>query len=129
MNITFDNVTFKYIERKILDNASFSISDNDKIGIVGVNGTGKTTMLKLIMGDENPISGKIVISGGMRINYLKQDPKFDESKDLLSIVMEDSTKDAPIIEYEAKSILTKMGFLDFLWILFILYDYIHYHVL
>ena len=112
MNITFDNVTFKYIERKILDNASFSISDNDKVGIVGVNGTGKTTMLKLIMGDENPISGKIVISGGMRINYLKQDPKFDESKDLLSIVMEDSTKDAPIIEYEAKSILTKMGFLD-----------------
>jgi ATP-binding cassette subfamily F protein uup len=81
MYITFDNVTFKYIERKILDNASFSISDNDKIGIVGVDGTGKTTMLKLIMGDENPISGKIVISGGMRINYLKQVPEFEESKD------------------------------------------------
>ena len=49
MNITFDDVSFKYIERKILDHASFSITDLDKVGIVGVNGTGKTTMLKLIM--------------------------------------------------------------------------------
>lgn len=112
MNITFDEVTFKYIERKILDKASFSISDTDKIGIVGVNGTGKTTMLKLIMGEEKPISGKIIQSGGMRINYLKQDPKFDLNKDLLSIVMEESTKEFPVVEYEAKSILTKMGFTD-----------------
>lgn len=112
MNITFDQVTFKYIERKILDMASFSISDSDKVGLVGVNGTGKTTLLKLIMEEEYPISGKIIKSGGMRINYLKQDPKFDEKKDLLSIVMEESTKEFPVIEYEAKSILTKMGFSD-----------------
>lgn len=112
MNITFDSVSFKYIERKILDHASFSISDSDKIGIVGVNGTGKTTMLKLIMGEEVPSSGKIIISGGTRINYLKQDPKFDEAKDILSIVMEESTKEFPIVEYEARSILTKVGFSD-----------------
>ena len=48
MNITFDNVTFKYIERKILDNVSFSITESDKVGVVGVNGTGKTTLLRLI---------------------------------------------------------------------------------
>ena len=112
MNITFDDVSFKYIERKILDHASFSITDLDKFGIVGVNGTGKTTMLKLIMGYEKPNSGAIIISGGMRINYLMQDPIFDENKDLLSIVMEESTKEYPVIEYEAKSILTKMGFSD-----------------
>ena len=112
MNITFDDVSFKYIERKILDHASFSITDLDKVGIVGVNGTGKTTMLKLIMGYEKPNSGAIIISGGMRINYLMQDPIFDENKDLLSIVMEESTKEYPVIEYEAKSILTKMGFSD-----------------
>ena len=112
MNITFDSVTFKYIERKILDQASFSISDTDKVGIVGVNGTGKTTMLKLIMELEKPLSGKIIKSGGMRINYLRQDPIFDKDKDLLSIVMEESTKEFPIVEYEARSILTKMGFTD-----------------
>ncbi|MBR6071935.1 MAG: ABC-F family ATP-binding cassette domain-containing protein [Acholeplasmatales bacterium] len=112
MNITFDNVSFKYIERKILDSASFSIEDKDKIGIVGVNGTGKSTTLKLILGMEKPNSGEIIISGGMRINYLPQDPKFDSDKSLIDIVMEDSTKEFPIKEYEANSILTKLGFSD-----------------
>ncbi len=112
MNITFDNVSFKYIEKPILDKASFSITDSDKIGVVGVNGTGKTTLLKLILGVEKPNSGDIIISGGMRINYLEQDPKFDETKSLIDIVMEKSTKEFPILEYEANSILTKLGFLD-----------------
>ncbi len=112
MNITFDNVSFKYIEKPILDKASFSVTDTDKIGIVGVNGTGKTTLLKLILGSEKPNSGDIIISGGMRINYLEQDPIFDENKTLLEIVLEKSTKEFPILEYEANSILSKLGFLD-----------------
>ena len=112
MNITFDNVSFKYIEKPILDKASFSVTDTDKIGIVGVNGTGKTTLLKLILGSEKPNSGDIIISGGMRINYLEQDPIFDENKTLLEIVLEKSTKEFPILEYEANSILSKLGFSD-----------------
>ena len=112
MNITFENVSFKYIERPILDKASFSVSDNDKVGIVGVNGTGKTTLLKMIIGEEKPQSGTIIISGGARINYLSQQSIFDESKTLLEIIMEGSTKDNPIKEYEAVSILSKMGFED-----------------
>ena len=112
MNITFDNVTFKYIERKILDNASFSFTDSDKIGVVGVNGTGKSTTLKLILGMEKPISGEIIISGGMRINYLPQSPVFDENKSLIDIVMEESCEKYPIMEYEANSILSKLGFYD-----------------
>ncbi len=112
MNITFNNVTFKYIEKKILDSASFSIEDTDKIGVVGVNGCGKSTTLKLILGMEKPISGEIIISGGMRINYLPQNPIFDESMSLFDIVMSESTKDFPIKEYEAQSILTKLGFVD-----------------
>ena len=112
MNITFENVTFKYIERKILDSASFSITENDKVGVVGVNGTGKSTILKLILGIEKPISGSIIKTGGIRINYLPQDPKFDESMKLIDIIMKGSTIDNPILDYEAKSILTKMGFDD-----------------
>lgn len=112
MNITFSNVSFKYIERPILNKASFSVSDNDKVGVVGVNGTGKTTLLKLILGEEIPNDGSIVISGGARINYLTQDSKFDEDKTILEIVMQNSTKENPIKEYEATSILSKFGFDD-----------------
>ena len=112
MNITFDNVSFKYIEKKILDNVSFSIDINNKIGVVGLNGCGKSTMLKLILGIEKPISGNIVISGGTRINYLEQDPKFDNNISLIDIVMSGSTKEFPIKQYEAESILTKLGFND-----------------
>jgi len=109
MVITFDNVDFKYIERKILDKASFSITDNDKIGLVGVNGTGKTTLLKLILGVEKPNSGEIIKSGGMIINYLPQDPKFPNDISLLDIVMASSTEEHPILDFEAKSIITKLG--------------------
>ena len=110
MNITFDNVSFKYLEKKILDNVSFSISLEDKIGIVGLNGVGKTTLLKLIMEEELPKGGKIIKSGKMKINYLEQEPIFDENKSLLEIVLENNKEET--LEYEAKSILSKLGFND-----------------
>ncbi len=113
MNITFNNVSFKYIDKYILKNASFSITDSDKIGIIGVNGTGKTTLLKLILEIEKPLSGEIMKTGGIRINYLPQDPIFSIDKSLLEIVMEKTCKDYPILEYQAKSILSKMGFNDY----------------
>lgn len=112
MVITFDNVDFRYVERKILDKASFSISDSDKVGIVGVNGTGKTTLLKLILGIESPNSGTITKSGNMIINYLPQDPVFEKDIPLLDIVLSESTEAHPIKDYEAKSMLSKLGFDD-----------------
>lgn len=113
MVITFDNVSFKYVERKILDNVSFSISDTDKVGVVGVNGTGKTTLLKLMLGYEIPNSGNIIKSGGMIINYLPQDPVFPKDTPIIDIIMSGSTLEHPIKDYEAKSILSKLGFDDY----------------
>lgn len=109
MVITFDHVSFKYIDRKILDQVSFSITDTDKVGVVGINGTGKTTLLKLMIGEEQPKSGTIIKSGGMRINYLPQTPHFPNGTILLETVLQESTKDHPIEEYEAKAILNKLG--------------------
>lgn len=113
MVITFQNVEFKYIEKKILDRVSFSFNDSDKIGVVGVNGTGKTTLLKLVLGMEQPLSGEIIKSGGMIINYLPQEPVFPKNVSLLEIVMAASTKEHPIEEYEAKAMLSKLGFTDY----------------
>lgn len=113
MVISFDNVSFKYIDKWLLDHANFSVTDQDKVGIIGVNGTGKTTLLKLILGMEKPISGTIIKSGGMLINYLPQEPVFEDGISLLDIVMAGSTKEHPIADYEAKSILSKLGFTDY----------------
>lgn len=109
MVITFENVSFKYIEKKLLDDVSFSITDSDKIGVVGVNGTGKTTLLKLICGEEKPIQGQIIKSGGMILNVLPQDPRFEKGTKIIDNVLKYSTKEHPILEYEAKSILSKLG--------------------
>ncbi|MBP5343079.1 ABC-F family ATP-binding cassette domain-containing protein [bacterium] len=113
MVITFDNVSFKYIEKKILDRASFSITDSDKIGIVGLNGTGKTTILKLILGEEIPESGEIIKSGGMIINYLPQEPTFKKNMNIIDLIMEASSDEHKIEEYEVKSILSKLGLKDY----------------
>lgn len=113
MVITFENVSFKYIEKKLLNQVSFSFTDQDKIGLVGINGTGKTTLLKLIMGTEKPVSGQIIKSGGMIIHMLPQDPVFEDGATIFEALMKHSLKEHPINEFEAKSILTKLGLGDF----------------
>lgn len=109
MVITFEDVSFKYIEKKLLDKVSFSFTDDAKLGVVGLNGSGKTTLVKLIMGLEVPNSGTITKSGGMIINYLPQNPVFPKDKTIIEVVMESSTSKHPINDYEAKSILNKLG--------------------
>ena len=74
MVITFKNVSFRYTDQLLLNKVNFSITDSDKTGLVGLNGTGKSTILKLIMGEEVPRDGQIIKSGNMLINYLPQEP-------------------------------------------------------
>lgn len=107
MVITFDNVSFKYVDKPILDNVSFSLTDTDKIGIVGVNGTGKSTLLSLIMEDLNPNSGHIIKSGKMNINYLPQNQVFPKNKTIDEIMSEFES-----VEYERNTILNKLKLFD-----------------
>ena len=67
MLVTLNEVTVSYTDKKILDNVSFSINDNDKIGIVGINGTGKSTLLKTILGEVYIKSGEIFRKSGLKI--------------------------------------------------------------
>ena len=84
MNIlNVENVSKSYMSRPVLSGISFGISDTDKIGVVGTNGTGKSTLLSIIAGKTTPDSGNVVVSNGLRISYLPQNPEFDMDKTLL----------------------------------------------
>lgn len=108
MVITFKDVSFRYTDKNLLDKVSFSITDQDKTGLVGLNGTGKSTLIKLIEDEIRPQSGEIIKSGNMIISYLEQEPDIPLNTKILDYVMENNDKDHKVNDYEAKSMLTKL---------------------
>ncbi len=107
--ITVDEITKAYGERKIFDRASFFLQEGEKAGILGINGTGKSTLLKMIVGIDEPDTGNIIRSKGKVISYLPQNPVFGENDNLLEAVLKDSGHE----ESDAKTMLTKLGVTDF----------------
>ena len=84
MNIlNVENISKTYMAKPVLSGISVGINDTDKIGVVGTNGTGKSTLLAIVAGKVEPDSGQIVASNGLRISYLPQNPVFDMNKTLL----------------------------------------------
>lgn len=108
MVITFKDVSFRYTDKNLLDKVSFSITDRDKTGLVGLNGTGKSTLIKLIEDEIRPQSGEIIKSGNMIISYLEQEPDIPLNTKILDYVMKNNDKDHKVNDYEAKSMLTKL---------------------
>ena len=78
--INIENVTKSYTERKLFEDASFSLQEGEKVGVIGINGTGKTTLLKMIMGTEEPEEGNITIANHVVMRYLPQHPEFAADK-------------------------------------------------
>ena len=78
--INIEKITKSYTDRKLFDNASFYLQEREKIGIIGINGTGKTTLLKMIAGLEEPDEGSITRANNIVIRYLPQHPEFDADK-------------------------------------------------
>lgn len=89
--LTADNLSKSYGEKVLFKNISFSIVD-EKIGLIGINGTGKSTLLKIIAGMEPSESGNIQMTSGMKIEYLPQDPEFDEDSSILEQVFKGDSK-------------------------------------
>lgn len=108
MVITFKDVSFRYTDKNLLDKVSFSITDQDKTGLVGLNGTGKSTLIKLIEDEIRPQSGEIIKSGNMIISYLEQEPDIPLNTKILDYVMKNNDKVHKVNDYEAKSMLTKL---------------------
>lgn len=110
MNIlNIEHISKIYGEKVIFDDVSYGIHEGDKIGIVGINGTGKTTLLKIIAGLENPDTGAVIMQNGQHISYLPQDPEFPIDADVLSCVAEGQGEEEWSRESEAKSILNRLG--------------------
>lgn len=114
--ITIENLTHSYTEQKLFDNASFSLNEQEKIGIIGINGTGKSTLLKILAGKETPDQGTLTMGKNLRIGYLPQNPVFPEEYDVLtaSLPLAEDIAGHPLdYEIQAHSYLTQLGITDF----------------
>lgn len=116
MNIlTIDNITKAYGERKLFENASFFLAEGEKAAIIGINGTGKSTLLKIMAGLEEPDEGNIIRANHCMVRFLPQNPEFGAEETVLDAVLRDNRNadNETTIEADAKSMLTKLGVTDF----------------
>lgn len=113
--LNIEKITKVFAERKIFDNASFFLQEGEKVGVIGINGTGKTTLLKMLAGMEEPDEGTITTANHVVIRYLPQHPEFDPKMSSLDCVLEGNVTDENrwSIESDAKTMMTKLGIQDF----------------
>ena len=115
MNIlSLENITHSYTERKLFDNASFYLHEGEKVGIIGINGTGKSTLLKIMAGLEVPDSGNVIKASNLMIHYLPQNPKFNEDDTVIesvqNLVHHHANEDELV---KAKAMMTRLGINNF----------------
>ncbi|MDE6924610.1 MAG: ATP-binding cassette domain-containing protein, partial [Acetatifactor sp.] len=116
MNIlTIDNITKAYGERKLFHRAGFFLEEGEKVGVIGINGTGKTTLLKIIAGLEEPDQGRVVMANHCMVRFLPQNPYFDGKETVLEAVLRDNRTESNegYIASDAKAMLTRLGVTDF----------------
>ena len=113
--LTADKISKNYTDKIVLNQVSLGINEKDKIGVIGVNGTGKSTLLKMLAGLEEPDEGSITKGKDVRIEYLAQTPDFDDSMTLLENVTKHLQHSSAgwNVEGEAKAMLGKLGITDF----------------
>lgn len=111
MNIlNAEKISKTYGEKVLFDKVVLGVNKGNKIGVIGVNGTGKSTFLKIIAGIEEPDAGEIVSGRGVTVSYLAQAPQFNPGDTIVGYVIKDKNNAS---EAEAKTILTKLGITDF----------------
>ncbi len=112
--LTVENMSKSYTDRLLFDHVSFGINEGDKIGVIGINGTGKSTLLKIIAGLEEPDDGTVTRGKKVRTGYLAQSPEFDEKLSILQNVVlnQKAEEEYRNLEGEAAAMLTKLGITD-----------------
>lgn len=108
------DISKSYTATPLLACLSYTINEGDKIGLIGVNGTGKSTLLRITAGIEDCDSGKIVLTGGVRIGFLPQAPAYDPEKTVMEQAAGYLTAEtAAEGDYKCKSMLNQLGITDF----------------
>ena len=112
--LSAEHIKKSYTLKKLITDATLYIGEHERIGVVGINGTGKSMLLKLLCGMEEPDDGAIMRRSGLRVSYLPQMPDYSEPRTPVMQVLESAPKDvgAPD-EYEARSLLMQLGITDF----------------
>lgn len=114
MNIlTAEHLTKSYTaERTLLSDAAFSLQEGEKVGVIGVNGMGKSTLLKILAGVEEPDEGTVIIGNHVKIAYLEQTPVFEDTLTVLKAALRGLDQQDMVLVSEAKSMLDQLGFQD-----------------
>ncbi|HJC39573.1 MAG TPA: ABC-F family ATP-binding cassette domain-containing protein [Candidatus Mediterraneibacter faecigallinarum] len=107
--INIEHISKIYGEKMIFDDASFGIQEGDRIGIVGINGTGKSTLLKMIAGEATPDSGQIIRQNGLKIAYVPQNPVFPDDADIRSFAFDRGDGE----DWQVESCLTELGIREY----------------
>lgn len=108
MNIlNIEHISKIYGEKVIFEDASFGVQEGDKVGIIGINGIGKSTLLKMLAGEEVPETGQIIMQNNVRLAYLPQNPQFPENATILSYIQDCEA------EWKVQSNLTQLGITEY----------------
>ena len=114
MLLSAEHISKNYGTRQLLEDVSLYLEEGQKIGIIGVNGTGKSTLLRILAGVEEPDSGTLSRDPNVQISYLPQNPAMEEGATVLEqVFLRQSPEFRALKEYESKTILTRLGITDF----------------
>ena len=114
MLLSAEHLSINFGSRQLLDDVNFYLNEGDKTGVIGINGTGKSTFLKVLAGALEADEGKIVRNPNVQISFLSQNPLMDDNATILEQIFLHFPADfRELNEYEAKSMLTRLGFADF----------------
>lgn len=113
--LTIKNLSKAYTDKDLFDSIDFSLEEGEKVGVIGINGTGKSTFLKIVAGLEEYDSGEYTKGNHVVINYLSQNPEFEKGTTIYDYVIaaNSDAHNLASIEGEAKTILNKLGFDDY----------------
>lgn len=121
--INIENITKSYTERKLFDQTSFYLQEGEKVGVIGINGTGKSTLLKILAGLEEADEGSVIRANHIVVRYLPQNPVFHAEMSVLDSVLTECAQKVVgnmegeatnwNLESDAKSMMTRMGIYDF----------------